>query len=89
MGKHFFIYDSWYTLNFETTDKMPPFIKVAIFCDTVLVSNYHSCKGEAIKLITYCMIDIICKTVKPSHLKKLKIMQNIKKPNVRSHLHIF
>ena len=62
---------------------MPPFIKVAIFCDTVLVSNYHSCKGEAIKLITYCMIDIICKTVKPSHLKKLKIMQNIKKPNVR------
>ena len=36
------------------------------------------------------MIDIIYKTVKPSHLKKLKIIQNIKNQiNVISHLHIF
>ena len=55
----------------------------------VLVSNYYGCKGEAIKLIPYYMIDIIYKTVKLSHLKKLKIIQNIKKPNVPSHLHIF
>ena len=89
MGKQFFIHDSWYTLKFETSDKMSPFIKVAIFCDTVLVSNYHSCKGETIELITYCMIYIICKTVKQSHLKKSKIIQNVKKPIVRSHLHIF
>ena len=53
-------------------------MKVAIFSDVVLVSNYHGCKGEAIKLISYYMIDIIYKTVKPSHLKKLQIIQNIK-----------
>ena len=42
------------------------------------------------------MIDIIYKTVKPSHLEKLKIIQNIDNltlnqlPNVNlSHLHIF
>ena len=34
------------------------------------------------------MIDIIYKTVKLSHLKKLQIIQNMK-PNVSSHLHIF
>ena len=29
-GKNFFIYDSRYTSNFESTYKKPPFIKVAI-----------------------------------------------------------
>ena len=78
MGQHFFIYHSWYTSNFETTYKKPPFIQVAIFFDVDLVSNYHGCKGEAIKLIPYYMIDIIYKTVKPSHLKNLQIIQNVK-----------
>ena len=47
------------------------------FSDVVLVSNYYCCKEEAIKLISYYMIDISYKTVKQSHLKKLQIIQNI------------
>ena len=31
------------------------------FSDVILVSNYHGCKGEAIKLIPFPMIDIIYK----------------------------
>ena len=45
-----------------------------MFSDVVLVSNYHGCEGEAIKL----MADIIYKTLKPSHLKIYQIIQNIK-----------
>ena len=41
-------------------------MKVAIFSDVVVVSNYHGYKGEAIKLIPYYMIDIIYKNLKPS-----------------------
>ena len=44
---------------------MPPFIKVAIFL-------CFGCKGEMINLI-----DIIYKTVKPTHLEKLQIIQNV------------
>ena len=51
--------------------KKPPFIKVAIFSDVILVSNYHGCKEEVINLIPHYLIDIIYKTVKPSHLEKL------------------
>ena len=47
---------------------------VAIFSDSlmyiVLVSNYHGRKGEAINLIQYYLINVIHKTLKPSHLKK-------------------
>ena len=35
----------------------------------MLVSNYHSCKGEAKNLIPHIKVDIIYKTVKPSHLE--------------------
>ena len=35
-------------------------------------------KEKIIKLIPYYMIDIIYKDVKPSHLKKLQIIQHIK-----------
>ena len=36
------------------------------------------------------MIDIMCKTAKPSHLeKKIKIILKYKQPNGTSHLHIF
>ena len=55
----------------SVTYKKPPFIKVAIFSDAILVSNYHGCKEEAINLILHYLIDIIHKTVKPSHLEKL------------------
>ena len=48
------------------------------FSDVVLVWNYHGCKGEAIKLIPYYMIDITYKTVKSSHLKKLQVIHTIK-----------
>ena len=41
------------------------------------MSNYHGCKGEAMNLILNYLIDIIYKTVKPSHLKQLQIVQNI------------
>ena len=41
------------------------------------MSNYHGCKREAMNLILHYLIDIIYKTVKPSHLKKLQIVQNI------------
>ena len=40
-----------------------------------LVSNYHGCKGEAINLIPHYLIDIVHKTLKPSYLKKLQIIQ--------------
>ena len=35
------------------------------------------------------MIDLIYKTVKPSHLKKIANHTKNEKPNVPSHLHIF
>ena len=50
---------------------MPHFIKVAIFTDVILVSNYHGYKEEAMNLIPHYLIVIIHKTVKPSHLEKL------------------
>ena len=53
--------------SFESAYKKPPFIKKAIFSDVILVSDYHGCKGETIKFILYYIIDIIYKTVKPSH----------------------
>ena len=65
---------------------MPPFINVAISSDVTLVSNYHDCKEEAINLMPHYLIDVIYKTVKPAHLEKLYIVQNIN--NVPSHLHI-
>ena len=52
---------------------------VAIFSDVILVSNYHGCKEEAINLIPQYLKDIIHKLVKPSHLEKLQIIQNINK----------
>ena len=51
---------------------------VAIFSDVILVSNYHGCKEEAINLIPQYLKDIH-KLVKPSHLEKLKIIQNVNK----------
>ena len=46
MGYHFFMYHSWYTSNFESPN---------IFFDVILVSSYHGCKGENVKLIPYYM----------------------------------
>ena len=43
------------------------------------MSNYHGCKEEVINLIPHYLIDIIYKTVKPSHLEKLQIIQNVNK----------
>ena len=43
------------------------------------MSNYYGYKEEAINLIPHYLIDIIQKTVKPSHLEKLQIIQNINK----------
>ena len=41
------------------------------------MSNYHGCKRETINLIPHYLIDIIHKTIKPSYLEKLQIIQNI------------
>ena len=66
-------------VNFESTYKNPPFIKVAVFADVILVSNYHGCKEGIINLIPHYMIDIIYKTVQRSHLENLEIIQNVTK----------
>ena len=50
---------------------------VAFFSDVILVSCYHGYKEEVINLIPHYFIDIIYKNVKPSHLEKLQIVQNI------------
>ena len=63
----------------KSTYKKPPFIRVAFFSDVILVPNYHGCKEEIINLIPHYLIDIIYETIKPSHLKKLQIMQNVNK----------
>ena len=58
--------------------KCHPSLRQLLFSEVNLVSNYHCRKGEALKSIPYYMIDIIYKTLKPLHLKKLQITQNIK-----------
>ena len=63
------------TLN-QSIYQRPHFIKVAMFSDVILVSNYHGCKREALNGIQHNLIDFY-KTVKPSHLEKLKIIRNI------------
>ena len=57
--------------------KYHPLSRKLLFSDADLVSNYHGCKVEATKLTPYYMIDIIYKTVKASHLKKMQIVPNI------------
>ena len=52
---------------------------VAIFPDVILVSNYYGSKEEAINLIPQYLKDVIHKLVKPLHLEKLQIIQNINK----------
>ena len=47
--------------------------------DVIFASNYHGCIEEAINLIPHYLIDIIHKTVNPSYLEKLQIIQNISK----------
>ena len=42
------------------------------------MSNCHDCKEDVINLIPYYLTDIY-KTVKPTHLEKLQIIQNINK----------
>ena len=70
LAQHFFTYHFWYISD-------SPFIKLGTFIWFDFSINYHGRKGETIKLLPYCMIDIIYKTAKPSHLKKLQTIQNI------------
>ena len=60
-------------LTLKLSIKNHPSSSYLFFSDVVLVSNYHGCKGEAIKLISYYMIGIIYKTY-----KIIQIIQNIK-----------
>ena len=43
------------------------------------MSSYPGCKEESLNLIPHYLVDIIHKIVKPSHLEKLQIIQNINK----------
>ena len=43
------------------------------------MSNYYGCKEEAMNLIPHYFIVIVYKTVKPSNLQKLQIIQNVNK----------
>ena len=49
---------------------MPPFIKVAIFSDVILVSNYLDCKEAVANKLNTTLIDIVYKIEKSSHLEK-------------------
>ena len=79
---------SFYTSNFETTYKKPPFIKIAILYDLVLVSNYHGCKGEDNKINTILYDRYYLQSCKAITFKKIANHTTYKKPNVPSHLHI-
>ena len=72
----FFILGKIPTLNLPK--KSYPPLRWLFFSDVILVSNYHGCKEEAINSTPQYLIDIIYKLVKPSHLEKLQIIQNIK-----------
>ena len=53
----FIILGKFPSLNLATFKK-PPFIKVAIISDVILVSNFDGCKGKAITLLAHYFIDI-------------------------------
>ena len=42
-----------------------------MFSDVILVSNYHSCKGEAMHIIPHYVIGIIYKAVKFGEIRKI------------------
>ena len=48
----FIILGKFPTLNLATYKK-PPFIKVAIISDVILVSNFHGYKGKTISLLPH------------------------------------
>ena len=64
-------------LTLSLSIKSYPSSRYLFFSDVILVSKYRGSKGQTIKLIPFYMIDIIYKTVKPSYLKKLQIIENI------------
>ena len=45
-------------------------MKVAIFSDVILVSNYHDCKEEVTNKLNTALFGIVYKVVKSSHLEK-------------------
>ena len=75
LDQHLFIYHFWQTFNFESTYRKLLFIKVAIFSDVILVSNYHGCKEEVANKLNTTLFDIVYKVVKSSHLEKLQSYQ--------------
>ena len=65
--------------TFNLPIKNHPSLRWLFFSDVTLVLNYHGCKEEAINLLPHYLINIINKLVKPSHLERLQIIQNINK----------
>ena len=66
----FIILRKFPTINLATYKK-PPFIKVAIISDMILVSNFHGCKGKAISLLPHCLIDIYKTVAKAITFRKI------------------
>ena len=89
LGKQFFIYHTWYTSNFETTYKKPPFINVAIFswCSFSIKLSWSLGRSNKIYTILY---DRYCwQNCKVITFVKNSNHTKYKKSNVPSHLHIF
>ena len=59
MGRYFFVFHSWYTVNFESANKKPPFIKVAISFWCNFSIKLSKLQRREIKLISYYKIDNI------------------------------
>ena len=82
MNYHFFICHSWYTSNFETTYKKPPFIKIANFfwCSFSIKLSWLQRRSNKINTIQrdrYYLQN--CKVIT---FEKIAIHRKYKKPNV-------
>ena len=78
LGYNFFIYRTWYTSNFETTYKKPPFIMVAIcfWCSFSIKLSWLQRRSNKINTMLYGIYYL--QNFKAINLKKLQIIQNIK-----------
>ena len=64
-------------------------MKAAIFSVVILLSNYHGCKGEAIKVNTTLCDRYYFQNCKTITFRKLTDYEKYKQPNVPTHRQIF
>ena len=72
------LYHSWYTSNFETTYKIPPFIKVAIFFWSSFSIKLSWFQRRNNKIDTILYDRYYLQNYKAITFEKLEIIQNIK-----------